>query len=75
MKPTALKKGDVVNIAEYDGCVRRAEFVRRQAPPLGLRNGDCYFIVPEFAGMDGPQDIGEIVMKDTDVRRQVERVA
>jgi hypothetical protein len=71
MKPTALKKGDVVDIARRDGSVCRGEFLYRQAPELGKRNGDCRFVIPEYAGQDDMNDRGITVLTDTDVRRCV----
>jgi hypothetical protein len=73
MKPRALKKGDAVNIALSSGRALRAAFAFRNPPAGSKRDGDCYFIVAEFAGLDGETDTGLVALTDTAVRRCVER--
>jgi hypothetical protein len=71
MNPTTLVKGDEVIIICRDGFTRVGRFLFRNAPQMGRRNGECYFIVPAFAGIDGPDDQGRIVMSDEAVRKRV----
>jgi hypothetical protein len=73
MNPKTLKKGDAVNIAgPFDDKARLAFFVRRQLGEPG-RQGECYFRVPEFAGLCGPDDTGIAVLSDRQVRARVYR--
>ena len=68
MKPSTLRVGQLVKIvSSVDGKRRDATVVE-----LGNRGGNSFvFRVPDFAGLDGPDDKGLCSMRHHDVCKRV----
>ncbi|MFC0225644.1 hypothetical protein [Serratia aquatilis] len=72
MKPTSLKSGMRVLIKPANGgsVTNHGVFIRR-VPRQPGRPAHSIIRVDEFAGLDGPQDLGDTPYSDYDVSRRV----
>jgi len=66
MNAKDLKKGDAVLITTHLGRVIEATFIENSGC-------SCYFDVPEYAGLDGPEDTGRCAIPNKSVRHRVTR--
>jgi hypothetical protein len=74
LKAKYLKSGDKVLFRSAFGSERLAEFVRRIPPwQRGGRSAVSIFIVPDYAGLNGPTDKGFAEFSDRDVKQTMKR--
>ncbi len=71
MKPTSLKKNDRVKIINIMGNPVIGTFKERIPRALG-RKAYNVIRVNEYAGLNGPDDDGTVIMSDYDVSRRCE---
>lgn len=71
MKPTSLKKNDRVKIIHPIGDPVIGIFEERKPRAPG-RKAYNIIRVNEYAGLDGPDDDGTVIMSDYDVSRRCE---
>jgi len=71
MKPSKLKPGKRILLTGSDQRQREAVFIRRH-PAQGGRKAINIIRVPDFAGLEGPNDDGTCTISDYDFSRKTQ---